>query len=62
MFQKSIVFKSFLSLQNLDAANEFINVFANWSSVVGAHTLNLDIPFSMVISYQMTSNINVLSS
>ena len=54
IFEKSNMFNSFLSLQNL---------CSHWSLVIfGAHTLNANVPFLLMISYEMVADINVLCS
>jgi hypothetical protein len=57
IFEKSIMFNSFLSLQNLFPSSGLMNVD---KLIFGAHTLNANIPFLLVISYEMVADIDVL--
>ena len=60
IFEKSNMFNSFLSLQNLFSSNGLVNISASWSSVP---TLSMQMsPFLLVISYEMMADINVLYS
>ena len=58
IFEKSNMFNSFLSLQNLfliQWLGEYIDKL-----IFGAYTLNANVPFLLVISYEMVADINVL--
>ena len=60
IFEKSNMFNSFLSLQNLFSSkwlDEYIGKL-----IFGANTLNANVPFLLVISYEMVADINVLCS
>ena len=51
------MFNSFLSLQNLLWLGEYIVKL-----IFGAYTLNANVPFLLVISYEMVADIIVLCS
>ena len=54
------MFNSFLSLQNLFSSNGFGEYIGKL--IFGAHTLNANVPFLLVISNEMMADINVLCS
>ena len=56
IFEKSNMFNSFLSLQNLFSSNGLVKL------IFGAYTLNANVPLLLVISYEMVADINVLCS
>ena len=60
IFEKSNMFNSFLSLQNLFSSNGFGEYIGKL--IFGAHTLNANVPFLLVIPYEMVVDINVLCS
>ena len=59
IFEKSNMFNSFLSLQNLFSSNGLVNVD---KLIFGACTLNANVPLLLMISNKMVADINVLCS
>jgi hypothetical protein len=60
IFEKSSMFNSFLSLQNLFSSSGLVKISASWSSVP---TLPMQMyPFLLMISYEMMVDIYLLYS
>jgi len=57
--EKSSMFNSFLSLQNVFSSSGLVNILA---MIISAYTLNANVPFLLRISYKMMMDIYVLCS